>query len=135
MTTVKRTNEQVRANKGTLDRTKANAATDADIERWKREDGIDDAASAFTRFVPPLTDVRALRERLGLSQEEFAHRYMLSPRTVQEWEQHRREPSDAARVLLFAIAGDPAAVAGALRHGRTTAVTVAAKHGGIPHER
>lgn len=115
MATVKRTNQQVRANKGTIDRAKANAATDADIERWKREDGIGDESLALTRFVPPLTDVRALRERLALSQEQFAQRYMLSPRTVQEWEQHRREPSEAARVLLFAIAGDPAAVADALR--------------------
>ncbi len=117
MATVKRTNQQVRENKGTIDRAKANTATEADIERWKDEEGIDDEALVFTRFVPPLTDVRALRERLGLSQEEFAQRYMLSPRTIQEWEQQRREPSDAARVLLFAIANDPAAVAGALRPG------------------
>lgn len=61
--------------------------------------------------MPPITDVRALREKLGLSQEEFAERYMLSLRTIQEWEQRRREPSDAARVLLYAIAQDPIAIA------------------------
>jgi putative transcriptional regulator len=118
MATVKRTHQQVRAGKGTIDRTKLTAATEADIARWKREDGIDDAALGPARFVPPLTDVRALRERLGLSQDEFAQRYMLSTRTVQEWEQQRREPSDAARVLLYAIACDPAAVARALRPGK-----------------
>jgi putative transcriptional regulator len=61
--------------------------------------------------VPPVTDVRAVRERLALSQEEFAARYMLSTRTVQEWEQRRREPSEAARVLLYAITKDPDAIA------------------------
>jgi putative transcriptional regulator len=123
MAIVKRTNQQVRENKGTIDRGKATAATEAVIERWKREEGIGDEAFAATRFVPPLTDVHALRERLGLSQEEFAQRYMLSPRTVQEWEQQRREPSDAARVLLFAIANDPAAVAAALRRGKKPALS------------
>lgn len=123
MATVKRTNEQVREKKGTVDRAKVAGATEADIERWKREEGIDDESLGFSRFVPALTDVRALRERLGLSQEEFARRYMLSPRTIQEWEQHRREPSDAARVLLFAIANDPAAVASALSRGKKLALS------------
>ena len=58
-----------------------------------------------------ITDVPALRERLNLSQESFAEHYMLSLRTVQEWEQHRREPSEAARVFLYAIAQDPIAIA------------------------
>jgi hypothetical protein len=35
---------------------------------------------------------------------------MLPRRTIQDWEQHRREPSDAARVLLFAISRHPKAV-------------------------
>lgn len=68
------------------------------------------------RYVPPRTDVRALRERLGLSQVKFAQRYMLSQRTIEDWEQHRREPSDAARVLLFAISRNHEAVERAL-HG------------------
>jgi DNA-binding transcriptional regulator YiaG len=33
---------------------------------------------------------------------------------VQEWEQLRREPSEAARVLLFAIFNAPEAIARAL---------------------
>ena len=114
MSTVKRTNEQVRKRKGRIDTAKVKAATETDIARWKREDGIDDDALGPARFVVPPTDVRALRERLGLSQEEFAVRFFLSLRTVQEWEQNRREPSEPARVLLYAIARDARAVEKAL---------------------
>jgi putative transcriptional regulator len=92
--------------KGRVDRAKIRAATEAQIAAWKREDGIDDARLSAPRYVPKV-DVRTVRERLGLSQEEFAQRYRLSLRTVQEWEQGRKQPSEAARVLLFAITRDP----------------------------
>jgi len=116
MTTVRRTNEQVRAKKGNVDRAKMSAATNADIEQWAEENDVDmsEESLAASRFVPAMTDVRKLREQLGLSQEAFAHRYLLSTRTIQEWEQQRREPAEAARVLLFAIANNPVALASAL---------------------
>ncbi len=116
MGTVRYTNEEIRRRKGHVDHAKVGAATEDQIAAWKCEDDIDDSALGPVRAVPPATDVRALRERLGLSQEEFAQRYMLSPRTVQDWEQRRREPSDAARVLLFAISRNHEAVEKAL-HG------------------
>jgi putative transcriptional regulator len=59
-------------------------------------------------------DVRALRERLGLSQEAFAERFHLSLRTIQDWEQRRRVPEGPARVLLQVIERDPQAVERAL---------------------
>lgn len=40
------------------------------------------------------------RARSGLSQQQFADLLGVSPRTVQEWEQGRRQPSGAARSLL-----------------------------------
>lgn len=76
---------------GHVDPAKINAATEEQIAAWKRKDGIDDTNLPPVRAVPPITDVRALREKLDLSQEEFAERYMLSLRTVQEWEQRRPE--------------------------------------------
>src|SRR5580658_8408099 len=42
--------------------------------------------------IPDDLDVRAVRRRIGLSQAEFAGRFALNPRTVQEWEQGRSEP-------------------------------------------
>ena len=84
------------------------------IAAWKREVGIDDSQLGPPRYVPNI-DVRAIRDGLGLSQEEFATRYRLALRTIQEWEQGRKLPSEAARVLLFAIAREPKALARALR--------------------
>ena len=40
------------------------------------------------------------REKLGLSQGEFAELLGVSVRTLQDWEQGRREPSGAAKTLL-----------------------------------
>ena len=59
-------------------------------------------------------DVKALRTKLGLSQEAFAHRFGFSLAAVRDWEQHRRQPEQAARVLLLVIALDPTVVDKAL---------------------
>jgi len=50
------------------------------------------------------------RNRVGLSQSEFAKLLGVSIRTVQDWEQGRREPSGAARTLLRIAAQNPEAV-------------------------
>lgn len=60
---------------------------------------------------PPRTmDVRALRQRLGLSREQFATRFGLESETVRNWEMGRREPDTTARSYLQAIANDPGLV-------------------------
>lgn len=110
MSISKVSNEQIRKRKGRFDRAKILAATEADIERWKREDGIDDADLGPVRVVVPGPDVRALRERTGLSQDEFADRFGLSLRTLQEWEQRRRVPDGPARLLLRIIEEAPKVV-------------------------
>jgi len=114
VSTVKRSNEQSRMARGRIDVEKVKAATEADINRWKQQDGVDDAALGPARFMSPAPDVRSLRERLGLSQEAFADRFHLSLRTVQEWEQRHRVPEGPARVLLRVIERDPEAVERAL---------------------
>jgi len=106
--------EQILKAKPLIDIDKVNATTEEDIERWKREAGIDDTQLGPPRLVVPGPDVRALRERLGLSQEAFAQRFHLSQRTVQDWEQQRRVPEGPARVLLQVIERDPQAVERAL---------------------
>jgi putative transcriptional regulator len=40
------------------------------------------------------------RVSVGLSQQEFAQLLGVSARTLQDWEQGRREPTGAARTLL-----------------------------------
>ncbi len=115
MASVKRTNKEIRERSGRIDSKKVASFTEADIERFAREDDSDTSEIGDFRYVPPRTDVRALRERLGLSQSEFARRYLLSVRTIQQWEQEQREPSEPARVLLFAIDRDPRALEKVLR--------------------
>ena len=115
MASVKRTNKEIRDRPGHIDSKKMASFTEADIERFAREDDSDTSELGDFRYVPPRTDVRALRERLGLSQAEFARRYRLSVRTIQQWEQEQREPSEPARVLLLAIDRDPRALERALR--------------------
>jgi putative transcriptional regulator len=85
----------------------------ADLERFAREDGIDVDETAWLRY--PAEYVRAVRERLKLTQGEFAKRFGLSERTIQEWEQGRAEPEGPARILLRVIDREPRAVERALR--------------------
>lgn len=65
--------------------------------------------------LPPHVDVLAIRQRMKLSQAEFARRFGFSPRAVQDWEQGRRKPETAARAYLLVIAREPKAVDRALR--------------------
>lgn len=44
--------------------------------------------------------VAAARLNTGLTQAEFAKALQISARTLQEWEQGRRQPSGAAKALL-----------------------------------
>jgi putative transcriptional regulator len=60
-------------------------------------------------------DVREVRERAGLSQGQFAERYGFNPRTLQDWEQGRRNPDSAVRAYLTVIDHNPDAVTKALR--------------------
>jgi putative transcriptional regulator len=70
--------------------------------------------ATYRVHVPAEVDVRKIRQRLKLSQDEFAARFGLSVATVREWEQNRRRPEGAARVLLTVIEKEPEAVTRAL---------------------
>lgn len=54
-----------------------------------------------------LPDAAEARTRVGLSQQEFARLLGVSARTLQDWEQGRREPTGAARLLLRVAASHP----------------------------
>jgi putative transcriptional regulator len=47
------------------------------------------------------------RARLGVSQQDFARLLGVSARTLQDWEQGRREPTGAAKTLLRVAATHP----------------------------
>ena len=63
---------------------------------------------------PAAERIVALRKRMKLSRRRFADRFGLDARAVQDWEQGRRVPDRAARVLLTVIDRDPEAVVRAL---------------------
>lgn len=66
-----------------------------------------------TSFAPD--DVRATREQLGLTQDQFATMIGVSVATLRNWEQGRRLPDGPARALLRVAAVHPEAVVSALR--------------------
>lgn len=59
----------------------------------------------------PDVDVRALRHRLGLSQDGFALRFGFPVTTLRNWEQGRSRPDTASRLLLRLIEREPETVA------------------------
>ena len=63
---------------------------------------------------PSAERILALRKRMKLSRQKFADRFGLDARAVQDWEQGRRVPDRAARVLLTVIERNPKAVEKAL---------------------
>ena len=60
-------------------------------------------------MIQPL-DIKNIRDRLGLTQEQFAALLGIRVRTLRNWEQGRRVPEGPARVLLQAVARRPEAV-------------------------
>jgi putative transcriptional regulator len=58
----------------------------------------------------PYVDVREVRRRMRLSQDEFALKFGFAAASVRNWEQGRRQPEGPARVLLAVIDRHPKAV-------------------------
>lgn len=55
-------------------------------------------------------DVQSIRKKYGLSQDKFAKLLGISVGTLRNWEQGRRKPEGAARVLLKIAAKHPEVV-------------------------
>jgi putative transcriptional regulator len=66
------------------------------------------------RTVVTAIDVKALRERTGLTQADFSTMIGVSIKTLQNWEQGRREPEGPAKALLRVVEREPEAVLSAL---------------------
>jgi putative transcriptional regulator len=70
--------------------------------------------SDYAVHVPEDLDVKAIRTKIDMSQDEFARYFGVSKRTVQDWEQRRRRPSGPSRAFLVVIDREPEAVLRAL---------------------
>lgn len=113
MSTIRKKTNNIK--RGRVDRSRVRAATEKQIQSWKEDEGYGNYTFGPNTRAVPTVNVRKIRESIGLTQEDFATRYLLSLRTLQEWEQGRKQPSEPARVLLFAIERDPKALERALR--------------------
>jgi putative transcriptional regulator len=89
---------------------------------WARLDAMTDeevvAAALSDPDAQPLTPeqlskmrrvsrLKVLRQRLGMTQMQFADAFHLPITTLRDWEQHRSTPDAPARALLLAIERDP----------------------------
>ena len=72
-------------------------------------------ACAYTTVELP--DVRAIRQKLHMSQQRFAEAYRIPLPTLKNWEQGRRSPDAPAAAYLQAISREPKAIKEALQHG------------------
>lgn len=66
---------------------------------------------AFRVHVPEAVDIKKLRRKMKLTQVAFAGRYGFTVGAVRDWEQGRRQPEAAARILLKVIEKRPDIVA------------------------
>ena len=79
--------------KGFVNKRLLDATTERLIKLHKQQDdmeAVQDAAKYAKR----------VRERIGLSQQEFSNRIDVSLETIRNWEQGKRSPTGAAKALL-----------------------------------
>jgi putative transcriptional regulator len=84
-------------------------------------EGIKDAVrhakgekSGIVEHVPEALNVKAIREKTGMSQQSFCATFGISLGTLRHWEQGLRTPHGTARVLLKVVAQNPQAVINAV---------------------
>jgi putative transcriptional regulator len=93
------------------------AMTDEEAHANEDNPPLTDEQLARMRRVPRPKDIR---ERLGLTQREFARQFQIALGTLRDWEQGTRRPDSAAKAYLRVIEHNPAAVRAALEHPRRT---------------
>ena len=71
-------------------------------------------ASGVRLHTVEMPDVRAIRQKLRMSQLAFAKTYRIPLPTLKNWEQGRRHPDAPAAAYLLAISRLPAEVGAAL---------------------
>jgi putative transcriptional regulator len=93
---------------GATDWARVRAMSDAEVRKAAL---ADPDAQPLTREqlskMRRVSRVKALRERMGLTQREFAVAFHLPLTTLRDWEQRRSVPDAPARALLLAIERDP----------------------------
>lgn len=76
-----------------------------DMSDWPLEDAV---------LIEPV-DVKAIRRKTGMTQQEFARTFSLNLGALRDWEQQRRMPRGPARALMQIIDREPEAARRALQ--------------------
>ncbi len=123
-TTIKRTPKSKRSKAAKLDaygmskenwarlRSKTNAEVLADARSDPDALPMEDRKPG--RLARRVSRAKFIRWHLGMSQDQFAATFSIPLGTLRDWEQHRREPDQAARAYLEVIARAPKIVRKAL---------------------
>ena len=97
-------------------------------------DGLNDVEAflageqgGFKAHVPHEVDVKAIRNRLGMTQARFSDTFGFSLDALKHWEGGRRTPEAPARTLLTVIDKNPAAVLTALNPAAFAAVVASSR--------
>jgi putative transcriptional regulator len=96
-------------NKGKTDWDKVGSLTEEQIEKAAASDPdapllTNKELSEFKRVNPNAEfDVGFIRNRLSMTQEEFASNFGINKRTLEGWEQHRKRPSETETTFLKVI--------------------------------
>src|SRR6266404_4802727 len=94
-------------------------------------DGLNDVEAflageqeGFKAHVPQEVDVKAIRNRLGMTQARFSNTFGFSLDAIKHWEGGRRIPEAPARTLLTVIDKNPAAFGAAVDSSKPTTLRV-----------
>jgi putative transcriptional regulator len=94
--------------KGQTDWKRLDAMADVDLRKAALADpDAQPLGKARLAKMRRVSRVKALRERMGLTQRAFAAAFHLPLTTLRDWEQRRTTPDAPARALLLAIERDP----------------------------
>jgi putative transcriptional regulator len=106
-----------------LQRERLDRMTEAEILANAKSDPdnppLTDAQLRAMRLSIPHPNVRHIRKSLKLTQAGFAFRFGFDVAALRDWEQGRRNPDRAARILLSVIEHEPKAVDRALKASAT----------------
>ncbi len=97
--------------RGKTDWARLRAMTDDEVEAAARSDP--DAQPLTPQQLAGMrrvSRVKVLRQRLDMTQAQFAAAFHLPITTLRDWEQRRSTPDAPARALLLAIERDPEAM-------------------------
>jgi putative transcriptional regulator len=94
--------------RGSTDWARLNAMTDEEVVAAALSDpDAQPLSSEQLAKMSRVSRVKVLRQRLGMTQAQFAEAFHLPITTLRDWEQHRSTPDAPARALLLAIERDP----------------------------